>query len=173
MLRRHATILIRALCLVGALAATPGCSDGGTPDDGSSSGGSAGLTGDVSCATDARVDAYAPGMVKQGEQGELSFELVGSEPGPPRKGSNEVRLRVTDSGGAPVSLALSVDLQMPDHGHGSSVVPSISFDPDTQVFTIAPLYLFMPGVWRIDFAVSGPDDAAPLDRASFFFCIEG
>lgn len=112
-------------------------------------------------------------MAKPGERGALSFELVQSVPAPPTKGSNTFELRVTDANGEAPSVTLSVDLKMPDHGHGTSVVPEISLDPDTRTFEIAPLYLFMPGVWRIDFAASKDDGSEPLDSASFFFCVEG
>ncbi len=38
---------------------------------------------------------------------------------------------------------------MPDHGHGTSVNASVTANSD-GTYTVAPLYFFMPGVWRIN-----------------------
>ena len=68
-----------------------------------------------------------------------------------------------------------MSLTMPDHGHGTPVTPVISFDAATGEYTVTPLYLFMAGVWRIQFEAYADeaDGAVPLDRARLFFCIEG
>jgi hypothetical protein len=134
----------------------------------------AGVEDTVSCEQDPRVDDYQ-GLAKAGDLGVLSFRLAQAEPAPPAKGNNTFRLDITDSSGNPVAGALKVDLKMPDHGHGTSVKPKVSFDPATGEWTVDPLYLFMPGVWRIQ--LEAYDGAAttgtPLDRTALFFCIEG
>ena len=57
---------------------------------------------------------------------------------------------------------------MPDHGHGTSVNATVSANPD-GTYTVAPLYFFMPGVWRITFWI-GSNQA---DVGEFFFCVPG
>ncbi len=60
---------------------------------------------------------------------------------------------------------------MPDMGHGTSIVPSMTANSD-GTYTVQPLYLFMAGVWSITFTTvpaSGPGDSAVF----FFFCVEG
>ena len=137
------------------------------------------LEGTVSCEQDPRLDAYAD-LDKSGDLGVLSFRLAEVQPSPPAKGNNTFRLQITDAGGVPMNGDLRVDLKMPDHGHGTSVKPRISFDPATQQYTVEPLYLFMPGVWRIqleEYAGTAAEGTAagatPLDRTALFFCIEG
>jgi hypothetical protein len=129
----------------------------------------------VSCAGDPRVDTYSASMNKPGELGRLSFRFTELEPAPPAKGTNTFHLQISDANGAPVTGDLGVDLLMPDHGHGTSVTPAVTLDPTTNEYTVTPLYLFMAGVWRIQFnAYAGSQNGStPLDRATVFFCIEG
>jgi hypothetical protein len=129
----------------------------------------------VSCQDDPRVATYHPPMETQGELGILSFRFPELDPSPPAKGSNTFHLQISDASGAPITGDLGVNLLMPDHGHGTSVVPSVSFDASTNEYTVTPLYLFMAGVWRIQFdAYAGSQsDGAALDRATVYFCIEG
>ena len=58
---------------------------------------------------------------------------------------------------------------MPDMGHGTSIVPSMTSNGD-GTYAVQPLYLFMAGVWSITFTrpASGISDSA-----AFFFCVEG
>jgi hypothetical protein len=130
--------------------------------------------GTVACSQDPRVDDYLA-LDKHGELGVLSFRLSALEPAPPAKGNNLFQLEISDDQGAPVAGDLHVDLKMPDHGHGTSVKPLIDFDPQTEKYTVSPLYLFMPGVWRIQLeAYAGSAaGATPLDRTALYFCIEG
>jgi hypothetical protein len=166
------SVVFRAAFGVALWAALGACSgDSSDPDAAAKSGD---LQGTVSCEQDPRVDAYQ-GLAKAGDLGVLSFRLAQVEPAPPAKGNNTFHLDITDASGTPVEGALKVDLKMPDHGHGTSVKPNVSFDPATNEWTLEPLYLFMPGVWRIQLeaydgaAITG----APLDRTALFFCIEG
>jgi hypothetical protein len=181
MLRAIRSMLSVASAL--ALAGAVGCSGDASPDP-LTGNGDAPLTGDdgqplpegeVSCAEDARIDTYTDNMDKPGELGVLSFRFSDVEPAPPAKGSNTFHVRVTGANGAPVTGALHVALTMPDHGHGTPVTPVVSFDAATDEYTVTPLYLFMAGVWRIQFeAYAGTDQGAlPLDRTRLFFCIQG
>lgn len=159
-----------ALLLAGAVA----CSEDSSP---------AALTGEdgelpegeVSCIGDPRVDTYTTNMDKPGELGVLSFRFSDVEPAPPAKGSNTFHVRITDADATAMTGDLRVSLTMPDHGHGTPVTPVISFDEATGEYTVTPLYLFMAGVWRIQFeAYAGAAaGAVPLDRTRLFFCIEG
>jgi hypothetical protein len=149
------------------------CSGGSADPDAGSIGG--GPEGTVSCEQDPRVDADRE-LARTGDLGVLSFRLAQAEPSPPAKGNNTFHLDISDPSGAPVEGALKVDLKMPDHGHGTSVQPKVSFDPATSEWTVEPLYLFMPGVWRIQLEAydsAAAAGATPLDRTALFFCIEG
>ena len=96
----------------------------------------------------------------------MQVVLVESSPGPPLRGTNEFTIRVLDGAGKPLGSAPpTVDAFMPDHGHGSSVRATVSAQPDGS-FLVQPLYLFMPGVWRVTFT----EDTSSV---AFFFCIAG
>lgn len=112
-------------------------------------------------------------MDKPGELGVLSFQFSDLEPAPPAKGSNTFHVRVSDASGALVEGELGVALRMPDHGHGTSVKPVVS-DTAIGTYTVTPLYLFMAGVWRIEFdAYAGADVSQPVDSVALHFCVEG
>jgi hypothetical protein len=151
-----------------------GCADDSEPSDAPLIGdnGQPLPEGSVDCSNDARL-VGGVGADTNGERGVLSFRLSQLEPSPPAKGNNTFHLEVIDSAGSPVEKDLRVDLRMPDHGHGTSVKPRISFDPTTEQYTVTPLYLFMPGVWRIQLEAYDPGAAAPVDRTALFFCIPG
>lgn len=174
--------MLRLLGLLGifgvAVLAASGCSGQSAepaPGGASAAGGEGGaIAGEVSCSDDPRVDTYTAKLAKPGDEGVLGFELTESEPAPPAKGANTWTLTVTDADGNALSGTLGVDLFMPDHGHGTSVPPVISFDDASQTYTVKPVYLFMPGVWRITLDYyADPSDKKPLDEAEFYFCIEG
>jgi hypothetical protein len=142
-----------------------------TPDAGGEGGA---FSGDVSCSDDARVDTYTAKLTKPGENGLLGFELTESDPAPPAKGANTWTLTITDADGNAMSGTLAVELFMPDHGHGTSVPPVVSFDAASGTYTVKPVYLFMPGVWRITLDYyADPAGGKPVDAASFYFCVEG
>jgi hypothetical protein len=168
------SMLLAAAALLGASA----CSDeGGTQAAPSTSQGDVQVdengqplpTGTVDCSNDPRLADYI-GVDTMGELGVLAFRLEQVMPAPPARGSNTFQLRLHDTTGAPMTAELRVDLRMPDHGHGTSVRPRISAGADGQ-YTIEQLYLFMPGVWRIE--LEAREGSAALDRKALFFCIEG
>jgi hypothetical protein len=166
------------LVVAGAFGASVGCSnDSRAPEaSGGSSALDLGYGGDsVSCVDDPRVDTYTAELEKPGANGVLTFELVSSDPAPPAKDGNTWVVMVKDANGAPLGGDLGVALLMPDHGHTTQVPPVVTFEPSTNAYTIDPVYLFMPGVWRIELDYYGDSgmDAAPIDEAAFDFCIEG
>lgn len=134
--------------------------------------GAGGLSGEVTCADDPRVDTYVAGLTAEGERGVLSFRIDSSEPAPPAKGGNTWQVTVLDADGNALGGNLGVTLDMPDHGHGSQVEPEVTFDDETGRFTIVPLYLFMAGVWRIELELTSDSDKV-VDRGTFHFCVEG
>jgi hypothetical protein len=132
----------------------------------------AGGDGYVGCAADPRVATYEPGVFAESQDQTLRVVLDDSEPGPPIVGMNTWTVRVEDAGGAPVTGAsMTVAPFMPDHGHGSPLVPTATANSDGS-YTISPLYFFMPGVWRVGITVSTSDASLP-STADFFFCVGG
>lgn len=156
---------LAACALLASLAGSPGCGGASEPAPAPAPG------ADVSCTDDPRLDTYAGELDKAGEQGLLSFRFFDLEPAPPAKGSNTFHVQVSDVAGDIMQGELRVDLRMPDHGHGTSVEPVVSFDAASAAYTITPLFLFMPGVWRLEF--EAVDAAMAIDRSVLHFCIEG
>lgn len=132
-------------------------------------------TGDeINCQNDSRVMAYAPNLSVTSPSGRR-FILMQSDPAPPAKGTDTWTMRVQDSSGTTLpSLPLWIDpnmgVWMPDHGHGPSVHASVTANGD-GTYTVAPLYFFMPGVWRV--TIKSAPDAGPNDSAIFYFCVPG
>src|SRR6185436_1535090 len=105
---------------------------------------------------------------KAGQRSVLTFTLVESTPAPPARGSNVIKLKVTKMDDTAVTGDLLAKLNMPDHGHPTSVQPVITLDPATSTYTIDPAYLFMPGVWLLQFSAyaGSSDGGTPLDTGS-------
>ena len=108
-------------------------------------------------------------MKQKGYGNLLTFVLVEGTPAPPVRGSNTWTVQLLDGAGNLVTGAtLVATLLMPDHGHASSVVPQTM--PSGDSYTIAPLYLFMAGLWQITLVAMTP---AGDDSTVFDFCIPG
>ena len=158
---RPAALLGPAFAL--ALAAS-GCSD----EAGSSSGTSG--SGATACERDARKDAYASGLAKTGAS--FTVKILDAQPAPPTKGTNVLTLQVMDAAGAPVNGAsVTVVPFMPDHGHGSAVMPVVTALGADGKYTVEKLYLAMAGLWELRVNVTAPG-AAPSD-VTFAFCLDG
>ena len=118
-------------------------------------------------------DAYSAGMKKTGAAAQLEFTLVSSTPAPPALHDNEFIVQVSDRDGTVLEGELSVTLDMPEHGHPSPTQPEIRFDAESRAFSLAPVNLFMVGLWRVTFSFQGTVDGAPRsDSAVFEFCID-
>ena len=174
---RHPTVRTFGFAVT-ALLLSSGCSssggDGGA-SSGESSSGTSGAAAASACAQDTRKDTYAVGLAKQttttSSAGALSVKLMEASPAPPQKQSNTLTLQVVDAAGKPVDNAtLSVTPFMPDHGHGSSVKPTVT-PMGGGTYDVANVYLPMPGLWRLTVTVQMPNVAA--EDVAFSFCIDG
>jgi len=125
----------------------------------------------VNCQTDTRGDTYVANLAKTSFSGKVRATLMSSEPGPPARGNNTWKIQIATEGGDPISGApITVTPFMPDHGHGTSVIPTIT-PGENGTYDVVPVNLFMPGVWRI--TISKITNAGPGDDVVFFFCIMG
>jgi len=158
--------MVRGICIAVGLAFV-GCSGGvPAPDAGAEPD-----SGIVSCAGDARVQPYAAGMAVSDPAGDRQYVLVSAQPAPPARGTNTWTVKVLDASGQPMTdLHLDAAAFMPDHGHGSDVVPQVGANGD-GTYSVGPLYFFMPGVWRV--TLSDADGGTAAQSGVFFLCVEG
>ena len=112
-------------------------------------------------------------MKKSGAAGHFDFTLVSSTPAPPALDENRFIVQLSDADGQVIGGDLSVELEMPEHGHPSPERPEISFVAESQAFSLEPMDLFMVGLWRITFSFEATVDGVSLtDSAVFEFCID-
>jgi hypothetical protein len=154
--------LARAALVLAAAACTSRSGDD-TPDTGPAP---------ALCATDRRAQTFTPGMVQSGTNGKIATRLLSINPNPVDKGNNEWIIEVDDAkSGAPIdNLTITVTPFMPDHGHGSSIKPTVTPKGRGQ-YDITLLNLFMPGIWTITFSMLLPGDGT--DAATYTFCVGG
>ena len=89
-------------------------------------------------------------------------------PTPPAKGDNVWNLSITDASSAPVDDAtITVKTWMPDHAHGSSIVPAVAASGGGK-YAVTRLNLFMPGIWEITFTIVR---GGATETAMFTLCI--
>ena len=109
-------------------------------------------------------------MEQKGAAGALAVKLESINPNPVIKGNNDWKIQVVDAQGAPVSGAtITVKPYMPDHGHGSSIIPQVAAGADPGTYDVSLLNLFMPGIWTVTFDVTTQDNVT--DSAVFTFCV--
>lgn len=112
---------------------------------------------------------YASNLSATGPQ-RLQVVLVDASPQPPARGTNTWKVKVLDPSGNPAQgVTLAAKPFMPDHGHGTSVQPMVTANAD-GTFDVAPVYLFMPGLWQITFDIK---TTTSTDSVVFSFCIAG
>lgn len=129
--------------------------------------GAAGASG--ICSDDPRAEQYEAGMGKRTESG-LKVVLVEAEPEPPARLDNSWVLLVEDSEGEPVEDAqLTLNPQMPDHGHGSPREAVVEELGDGQ-YRAEPIALIMPGYWTIEVSIALADEAP--ESVQFGFCVQ-
>lgn len=129
----------------------------------------------TNCNADGRGETFTAGMMKTGAMTGMQFTLVSSDPAPPARPDNTWVIAIADSTGAPLDGAtMSVKPFMPDHNHGTGIVPSITPVAGTPgTYQAKPVNLFMPGVWEITItARPAGGGLADTDSAKFTFCID-
>jgi hypothetical protein len=152
---------------------TAGAGGGGGEGGTTAAGGSGGGTGSAgpTCFSDVPQDTYAPGLTKVGAAG-YSAVLLESEPAPPAKGDNTWTVRFLDPEGNPLSgLTIGVYPFMPDHGHGTAVVAEVTPGAEAGTYVIAPVNLFMSGVWTVTLSIVDPATGVKLDAVKLAFCV--
>ncbi|MGH7438728.1 MAG: FixH family protein [Polyangiaceae bacterium] len=85
---------------------------------------------------------------------------VYTSPQPPTRGDQSVKYLIAnvDSGKPASGLALHVVPWMPEHGHGASIVPSVT-ETAPGTYVISNVDLFMAGEWELRTTIT----AAPAD----------
>lgn len=154
-----------------ALAAVPlaACSS----SRGGGTGGSAGSTtaGSI-CDSDPRATPYAAGLSATSTGDTVKVSFVGATPSPPAKGENTWTIKVVDNKGDPMeNAAITLYPFMPDHGHGSSIVPQVMPMSTAGTYQITLIDLFMPGIWQNTFTIT-PASGSPA-TVVFTFCVDG
>jgi hypothetical protein len=158
---------------LGALAATlalvfPACSSPPSAGGGSNT---SQIQASV-CAGDPRATAYAVGLSAKATDGALAVTFVDANPAPPAKGENTWTVKIADGSGQPMSGAtVTVTPFMPDHGHGSSIVPQVSPMGSDGTYEVSLLELFMPGIWQVTFTITPA--SGPPGTVVFTFCVDG
>ncbi len=122
----------------------------------------------VNCQDETRAERFEAGMSKRTE-GKLKIVLDSSEPAPPAREDNAWVISVRDQEGDPMLGAeLTLDPQMPDHGHGSPREAIVTELGDGQ-YQAEPISLFMPGFWQIEVAISVGE---LKESVQFGFCVQ-
>ena len=110
-------------------------------------------------------DHYMPGMDRPTVDGLYEVALY-SDPKPTQGEIHELQLSITDRDGAALTNArVTVDVHMPDHGHGSDREPSVEETPG-GVYAVGNVSLYMMGIWQIDITIEAD---AGVDAVSFRF----
>lgn len=150
------------------------CSSDPTPAEGAAGGaGAAGAGGSAPsvCAKDDRAQTFTQGLEARSDKGTLTLRLLTIDPNPVFKGNNAWKLQIVDAAGSPVDgLEVSVKPFMPDHNHGSSIVPSVTPAGSDGRYDVTLLNLFMPGLWQVTFTVKSQGQT---EQATFSFCVTG
>jgi len=150
------------------------CSSDPAPAEGSAgAAGSAGAGGSSPsvCAKDNRAQTFAQGLEAKSDKGTHTLRLLTIDPDPVFKGNNAWKLQIVDAAGAPVDgLDVSVKPFMPDHNHGSSIVPTVTPVGSDGRYDVTLLNLFMPGLWQVIFTVQSPGQT---EQATFSSCVTG
>src|SRR5580704_6896723 len=95
----------------------------------------------------------APALTMASASGQLNIGIWWSPP-QPTVGYDATQLAITDATGAPVTgLTLTIVPWMPAHGHGASVLPTVS-ETAPGVYVATPLDFFMAGDWELMTAIN-------------------
>ena len=130
----------------------------------------------VNCAmveANGGADVYTVGLEKLGQSASLDFKLMSVSPAPPQRGDNSwvVQINAMSGGsvGSPINGAsITATPFMPAHQHGTPVEVQITAMPTPGQYTLAPVNLWMPGVWQTTIAAS---QGSTFDQTVYSFCI--
>jgi hypothetical protein len=131
----------------------------------------------VDCTMVTGTDTFTVGLEKMGAVGTLDFKLMSIDPAPqPVRGDNTwiVQLNSMNNSvvGAPIDgAALEVTPYMPAHGHGTPIIPTITPTGDAGQYKVAPVNLWMPGVWQT--TIKATPAGGTADKAVYTFCLPG
>lgn len=122
----------------------------------------------TSCAEEERADVYTPGMSQTTSSG-MAVSLSESDPSPPARTDNAWLLMLTDEDDQPLTnVNVSLDPQMPDHGHGVPRRPVVTELGEGR-YEATPVSLFMPGYWTVEVALQ-VDDVS--ESVQFDLCVD-
>jgi hypothetical protein len=119
---------------------------------------------------DTAYDTIVAGLTKTGANALLQVRYVSSSPAPPAEGDNQWTVQLLDMAGAPLTTGAMTKVKpwMPDHGHGTTIVPTMSaMDADGMV-DVTDIDFRMPGVWTLTFTA---ETGGKVDTATFGVCI--
>ena len=111
---------------------------------------------------------FSPGLTSNGPAG-AAFTIMSATPSVVQQGLNDWNVRVRDAGGTPIAGALTITSVMPDHGHGSPTIATVTANGD-GTYCISGINLSMRGVWQVTLTITSPQ---MNDSASFDFCVDG
>jgi len=111
---------------------------------------------------------FTPGLTSNGPAG-AAFTILTATPSAVQQGLNDWNVRVRDPGGTPITGTLSITSVMPDHGHGSPTIATVTPNGD-GTYGISGINLSMRGVWQVTLTIASPQ---MNDSASFDFCVDG
>ncbi|MGE0326121.1 MAG: FixH family protein [Polyangiaceae bacterium] len=138
------------------------CSSDSDGNDGS------GGTGNTEFSCKDATDTFSAGLSKMTTTGMFEVMLMDADPAPPAKLANTWMVHIKDANGDNVSGAtLTVNPNMPAHGHGSSKAVAVT-DMGDGMYQLDPVYMQMAGHWAVPISVTM---GADTDSAQFDFCI--
>ena len=123
------------------------------------------------CEAEQRDEQFLAGMIKLGPGG-TQVALTSATPAPPGRDDNAWQIDVSRAGAPLTGATVRVTPFMPDHRHGTSVpvvVAPVAATPGR--YELAPINLWMPGLWEITIDVTPA--GGTRDSVLFRFCITG
>jgi hypothetical protein len=125
------------------------------------------------CDSDPRAQTFTPGLLQKGKSSLLEAKLLTIDPSRPSKGDNAWTIQLlTVDGEKPIDGAtLTIKPFMPDHGHGSAIVPLVTPTGSDGKYAITRLNLFMPGLWQITINAEAPGATPTTDAIVYSFCV--
>jgi hypothetical protein len=105
------------------------------------------------------VEPLVANMEVEGERHKLRLQLLDFDPAPAHKGYNTWHIRLLDADGEPYAPARPPEVEpfMPQHLHGTNVVPVVEPGDEPGEFVVSDLHLYMGGLWEVRFTVDSED----------------